>query len=283
MISCFLIGGLGNQLFQIFTTISLAISNKIKFVFINLETLTDGSPNTTIRYTYWKNILSRLIPFLTHEYEYNVIEKEKTFEYDEVNIISNTNDKILLIGYYQSYKYFETNYTTIYKLLNFDKQKEIVLKKIQLSADYLTNSISIHFRIGDYKKLIDYHPIMNYNYYENSLNYIKTKNTSDNINVIYFYEEEDIDAVNEIINKLKQQFTTYNFISVNKNLEDWEQMLFMSSCNHNIIANSSFSWWAAYLNSWNNKIVCYPSKWFGCKALHNTKDLSPPDWIKIEV
>jgi hypothetical protein len=283
MISCFLMGGLGNQLFQIFTTISLAMSKGDNFVFINLEILTDGSINTTVRHTYWKNILVNLVPFLSNSYGYNMLIKERSFEYNEFDIISNSNDKILLKGYFQSYKYFQSNYITIYNLLNFDKQKEMILKKLQINTEYLNNTISIHFRIGDYKKITDYHPIMDYNYYEKSLNYMKSKITSSNTNIIYFCEQEDISDVNKIINKLKQNFTTFNFILGNKNLEDWEQMLFMSCCHHNIIANSSFSWWAAYLNFWSNKIVCYPSKWFGDIVGHNTKDLCPSDWIKIQI
>jgi hypothetical protein len=60
-------------------------------------------------------------------------------------------------------------------------------------------------------------------------------------------------------------------------------MLLMSLCHHNIIANSSFSWWSAYFNSWEDKIVCYPSVWFGEVAKNNTKDLCPPEWVKINV
>jgi hypothetical protein len=66
-------------------------------------------------------------------------------------------------------------------------------------------------------------------------------------------------------------------------LADWEQLLLMSCCHHNIIANSTFSWWAAYFNSWKDKIVCYPSVWFGNIANHDTKDLCPEEWIKIQV
>ena len=65
--------------------------------------------------------------------------------------------------------------------------------------------------------------------------------------------------------------------------QDWQQMLVMSCCHHNIIANSSFSWWGAYLNKNIRKIVCYPSKWFGPKTQHHdTSDLCPEEWTKID-
>ena len=58
-------------------------------------------------------------------------------------------------------------------------------------------------------------------------------------------------------------------------------MIYLSSCQHNIIANSTFSWWGAYLNQNKHKIVTYPSIWFGFNA--NTSDLFPTDWIKINM
>jgi hypothetical protein len=78
-------------------------------------------------------------------------------------------------------------------------------------------------------------------------------------------------------------YSLYRFEKGTKQLSDWEQLLFMSCCNHNIIANSTFSWWAAYFNSWEDKIVCYPSVWFGPSANHNTMDLCPESWNKISV
>jgi hypothetical protein len=57
----------------------------------------------------------------------------------------------------------------------------------------------------------------------------------------------------------------------------------MSLCKHNIIANSSFSWWGAYFNENLEKIVCYPSVWFGKNVEHNVVDLFPNRWVKINV
>ena len=67
-----------------------------------------------------------------------------------------------------------------------------------------------------------------------------------------------------------------NFIKLENGLSDWEEMLAMSLCKYNIIANSSFSWWGAYFNENKEKIVCYPSVWFGeVLSYHNIKELHP--------
>ena len=85
----------------------------------------------------------------------------------------------------------------------------------------------------------------------------------------------------QIIDMLKKTITSCAFIKVIDEVEDWQQLLLMSACSHNIIANSSFSWWGAYLNTNPTKIVCYPEIWFGSKATHDTKDLFPESWTKI--
>jgi hypothetical protein len=87
----------------------------------------------------------------------------------------------------------------------------------------------------------------------------------------------------EKINKLQTDFPEYVFIRGQNTLADWEQLLLMSCCQHNIIANSSFSWWAAYFNLNTEKIVCYPSVWFGPNANLDTKDLCPDKWVKINI
>ena len=142
----------------------------------------------------------------------------------------------------------------------------------------------MHFRIGDYKKLQEYHPLATYEYYERALEYIQNASTSgEKFAILYFCEDVDIEDVLSIVNRLANQFPNYDFIRGDNTLADWEQMIYMSLCHHNIIANSSFSWWAAYFNSHDDKIVCYPSVWFGEKAKNDTKDLCPDEWVKIQV
>ena len=147
----------------------------------------------------------------------------------------------------------------------------------------LGNTISMHFRIGDYKKIQEFHPLATYDFYERSLTYIQCSKPTSTFNVLYFCEDCDIDDVLIIINKLTSKFPMYTFSRGMNTLEDWQQMLLMSCCHHNIIANSSFSWWSAYLNSNKDKIVCYPSVWFGKVANNDTRDLCPLDWVRVNV
>tara|TARA_Y100000817_G_C16715232_1_gene481137 strand:+ start:518 stop:844 length:327 start_codon:yes stop_codon:yes gene_type:complete len=102
------------------------------------------------------------------------------------------------------------------------------------------------------------------------------------IRIYYYYEKQDEDRVLNSIETLVNEYPMIDFRACCDGLEDWEQMLAMSLCDHNIIANSTFSWWGAYLNDNADKIVCYPESWFG-PALpnHDTKDLFPKEWVKI--
>jgi hypothetical protein len=120
-------------------------------------------------------------------------------------------------------------------------------------------------------------------YYERALFNIVSKTGKDVWKVLYFYEERDINEVTPAIQSLKNKFPNIDFVSVDHSLEDYEQMLLMSMCSHNVIANITFSWWGAYFNTNNEKTVCYPSLWFGPALQKNVKDMFPPDWDKITV
>ena len=274
-------GGLGNQLFQIFTTISYSIESKNPFQFLNVSTLGGGS--CTMRYTFWDTFFYKLKPFLVDSLPAYCVISETCFTYKEISIDKLNNLNVMLSGYFQSYKYFEKNYNTICKLIDLQGLKKNVINKLELTNEYLDNTISMHFRLGDYKKVSDFHPlIIKYDYYEKCLEYIKNTQPDKNFTILYFCEDEDIDDVSKKINELENMYPQYNFERCNNTLSDWEQMILMSCCHHNIIANSSFSWWSAYFNSHNDKIICYPSIWFGAHANIQTQDLFPLSWMCIK-
>lgn len=285
MITCYLQGGLGNQLFQIFTTIACAIKNKTKFAFPNTYQLSNGS---TPRHTYWNSFLSNLQPFLTTITEetmrQSAIIREQCFSYNElaINKVPFKDYPIkTLAGYFQSPKYFYQYRDTIFKMIKLDANKNNVYNKCPLEYE---NIISLHFRLGDYKKIQDFHPIMTLDYYKKAIECILEKSIPTPKTILYFCEDDDIEEVEKKIQELKLSFLfDIEFVRGGQGLEDWEQMLQMSLCKYNIIANSTFSWWGAYFNTnpKNEQIVVYPSIWFGPKAKHDTKDLFPNNWIPV--
>ena len=279
MLSCFLQGGLGNQLFQIFTTISHALNYKTSFLFLNDYQLGNGENGATIRYTYWNSFFKRLKIFTRDRDRMPKMEflKEKEFTYRELPPIFNEN--YMLLGYYQSPKYFDKNRDLLFKLIKLEEKKNLVKENDVSTIDY-NNTISMHFRFGDYKLVPYMHPILKKDYYVNCLKYIlNQKNNMER--VLYFCEEEDCEEVSEYIVYLKREFPDLIFEKANPLLEDWQQMLQMSLCKYNIIANSTFSWWGAYFNTNQGKIVCYPEKWFG-PAGHDTRDLFLDSWVKMD-
>jgi hypothetical protein len=287
MLTCKLQGGLGNQLFQIYTTIAYAIQTNQKFIFLNVHEL---KSSVTDRHTYWENFLKSLKPFLIEPGLINkdnlVIIKEKRFMYDDLPLpLSNQKNKIkVLNGYFQSYKYFNNYFQTINRLLKIDDIKvELTNKYRKLIND--EEPTSMHFRLGDYKKLPEHYVILQVDYYREALNYLleTTELTNPRAKVLYFCEEQDLEDVEFIISILKTDFPTIVFLRADPELEDWEQLILMSLCRNNIIANSTFSWWAGYLNIYRQKKVIYPATWFGQKLqkTHDMGDLFPVDWIKI--
>jgi hypothetical protein len=292
MLTCNLQGGLGNQLFQIFTTISLSMKTGTSFFFINRYQLTndkDALNGATIRYTYWDTFLASLIPFIRDESKLpklDMYSKEQSFNYDQtilMNLLNNQQKVIMLVGYFQSYKYFDMYKKGIFKIIKLEAKQNTLKTKYVNDINFDT-TVSLHFRLGDYKKLQDYHPILSDIYYIDALKQIKKNTNTSNKpvrTVLYFCEDADFDEVYEKIYNLEQIFPELIFMRADNNLQDWEQLVLMSLCSHNIIANSTFSWWGAYFNMNPTKIVCYPSIWFGPRAGHNTDDLFPEDWTKI--
>jgi hypothetical protein len=279
MIYIEIMGGLGNQLFQIFCGIAYSLENNIPFK-INISKFDLVSPvdNISKRPTYWDNFLSNLSTFTYQKQLIIQVYNEPDFIYNKIPYIS---EDFKLYGYYQSYKYFDGQFADICKMINLDNQKAEIYEKYN---HYFNNKkiICIHFRIGDLKNNKGYGPVIDEKYSIRCLNYMK-ENLPDfsNYEILYFGEKEDNMLIESFIEKINSEFKN-KYTIIDYAIPDWEQLLLMSLCSHNIIANSTFSWWGAYFNNNTNKIVCYPSLWFGYNCNnHNTKDLFPESWIKI--
>ncbi len=285
--TCNLMGGLGNQLFQIFTTMSYAFESNRKFFFKYSEMLDK-------RITYWDTFLNNIKQFTVINYpqsQYIQLHESPNFLYSPIPHMIDAKESILLYGYFQSYKYFEKYYHHICCIIKLYEQKQNI--KVEFSEIAFENTCSMHFRIGDYKTVPDCHPILSYDYYERSIQYILTNrkkeaNTTNDdlsdvhLNILYFCEKVDNEEVLIKINRLQNVFPNCKFIKVEDTITEWKQLLIMSLCSHNIIANSTFSWWGAYFNDDTNKIVCYSDIWFG--PVYHFKimdDLCPVKWIKI--
>lgn len=171
-------------------------------------------------------------------------------------------------GYFQSEKYFKDIEKIIRKDFNIiipAAWKNIdMMKKIQES-----NSIGIHIRRGDF--------INNQNHGLCSLEYYKraVKHMEENVsNPVFFYFSDDIEWVKE---NLWNTWTQSYFVDFNNADTNYEDLRLMSLCKHNITANSSFSWWWAWLNNNKEKIVIVPEKW----SLADNEDRIPFSWIKM--
>jgi hypothetical protein len=274
-----LYGGLGNQLFQIFTTIAYSIRNKQPFQFPAV--LNQGKVD---RPDYWSSMLSRLKIFTTRETPTGMKVTEKGHHYEELSpLLSSGSDTVILDGYFQSRKYFADYEESICRMIGLDAQRERVREKYD-EYDY-GHMISMHFRLGDYKNLSAFHNILPVTYYQSALAHImRTVDEAKKFQVLYFCEVEDNDIVEQKITEIRQVFPSLSFVKSTNEPQDWEQMLMMSLCAHHVIANSTFSWWGANLSQNPTKVVCYPEEWFGPNLRHlDIKDLFPQEWHQIAI
>lgn len=186
------------------------------------------------------------------------IYQEKGFEFD-ANIFS-VNDNTALEGYFQSYKYFDKYENEIKKEFTF---KDSITSKCKGIIAQYSDPISIHVRRGDYVK----HP----GFWNVTPEYLTEALGSlpyGNYNYLVF--SDDMEWCKQVFN---EEFT---FIEGSDQFED---LCLMSLCKHNIISNSSFSWWAAWLNSNPGKTVITPSNWF--TEPKPLEDLFPNNWIVL--
>jgi len=198
------------------------------------------------------------------------------------SIPPHSNENVLLTGYFQSYKYFINNWEQICLMINLSEQQILAKRKYSHYFQEDKHTISMHFRLGDYINIQDNHPLMPITYYSKALTYILNKRPNITTKrVLYFCQDIDNKTVSHMINTMQSVYLNVEFVKVDDSISDWEQMLLMSNCDDNIIANSTFSWWGGFFNNNITRVVCYPFIWFGPALTHNVNDLFPSDWQQI--
>lgn len=194
------------------------------------------------------------------------IHYEKGFNYNKT--VLTYGDNTNYTGNYQTEKYFSFIKNEIEKDFTFKEEIRNSSYEIYKNIKKEKQLVSLHVRRGDYVNLQQYHPLCSMEYYEKSL-----KNL-DECDIICF--SDDIEWCKNNLSHISRDI--FYCESNNRYID----MCLMSMCDHNIIANSSFSWWGAWLNKNPDKIVTAPKKWFGPNYhFHNTDDLIPNNWRKI--
>lgn len=266
MIVSQILGGLGNQMFQYAICRSIAEINSYDFK-LDIQSFSNYKKRI---YELDKFNIQNNIATDADINKCKTIYKESSMLYDEK--MFSINDNSYLAGYWQNEKYIKNI-------------REILLKEFTLNKysdkfnNYLNNidgySVSIHIRRSDYiteTHTNKYHGICSNEYYYKSL--LMLDNYIDVSNILVFSDDKDY-----VKNNL--DLSTYKHVYYIEDISDIEEMMLMSRCKHNIIANSTFSWWGAWLNTNPEKIVIAPKKWFNNIEAQNNQEIVPNEWIKI--
>ncbi len=200
---------------------------------------------------------------------------EKHIEYTEIT--GNKKKHLYLEGYWQSHKYFLGNEHEIKSL--FLKPVDYFNNENRTIADRMRskNSIAIHIRRGDYVRNIhanSFHGLCSMDYYLNAIDYL-VKNNYANPNSELFIFSDEIEWVK---NNLKVDYNTY-YVNHNSSEQAHLDLLLMSQCEHHILANSSFSWWGAYLSTSKGKKIA-PKSWYAGSS-KDTSFMFPEAWIRL--
>jgi hypothetical protein len=295
MIIVKLMGGLGNQMFQYAFGKALAIRNntelKLDITFLQDRTFKENFTYRDFELDVFKikaeiasardieefkkissgrirNLIPLFLPFFRH----HIYLREPHFQFFRRAL--NAPENTYADGYWQSEKYFQS---VRKELLNeFAPAKALSADTIDFERQIkATNSVSIHVRRGDYvtnKHTNQYHGTCNDKYYFRAIKLISHKISNPEF---FVFSDEPEWFKNNVHSDYPVNFVTHNAGS-----KAFEDNYLMSLCKHNIVANSSFSWWGAWLNQNQHKTVIAPEKWFNDSS-KNTKDLLPETWLKI--
>ena len=293
MIIAHLIGGLGNQMFQYAASRALSLERDLPLYLdvqdfegyslhngyelnrvFNIDTQIAGKVELkeVLNWRAYTPIRKKLYrPQLSKFRGMRMFVDTQFTSWRQINEVPND---CYLMGNWQTEHYFNNFQAIIRSDFSFRMQPVGLNAALteQIGRDM---AVSLHVRRGDYvanSSSLAYHGLCSVVYYQHAIRYI-----SDRVdNPIFFIFSDDIDWVKE---NLHIKYPCH-YIDHNKGNESYNDMRLMSLCKHHIIANSSFSWWGAWLNPWTDKIVVAPKRWV--LTDFDTSDILPASWIKME-
>jgi hypothetical protein len=283
-------GGLGNQLFQYAAARAVALKLDGQVV-LDISGLRQNNSRATNRVyeldafninanitscNYRQYFFAKYLPKL---YKLLWLSKpcvEHSFAYDPS--VSMLQTSAYFLGFWQSYKYFSEFSEILRREISPKKKLSHLGQKYEHLIRSDKNSVAVHVRRGDYVSLLsaaNFHGVLPKEYYLNGMRAVLEKIVGAN----FYFFSDDVDWC-------VKNFSTLNkvtFIEYSKDRESWEDLILISLCRHHIIANSSFSWWGAWLSDGsisNKNIVIAPKRWF-LKFDSNCEDRFPPHWQLI--
>lgn len=253
------------MMFQIAATLSMAIDKGVDASFPNLMTQliylnNENTHNSKLKHSI--EYLSLFDKLLTEQPPQGLKTYRYPLHYDSTIPEGN---KFIIDGFFQSERYFNHHRDAILSLLQIPDSVMSVINE-KYSHILNTKTTSLHVRRGDYVRHPNHHPTCGDEYYREAISKIDGETT-----LVVF--SDDIDWCKKNLN--------YDNTIYVENEKDYIELYLMSLCDNNIIANSSFSWWGAWLNQNNKKIVVGPKQWFGSSITHDDSDIIPESWIKI--
>jgi len=272
-------GGLGNQMFQYAAARSLSKSKKVDldFSFLLQNNVTNDSFSARqfelgIFHKLKARIISNyFIKLLKSKKKLFKILSNRYYEVNDENILNHSNinsSNLYLDGYFQNPLIFQNFRDTLIDEFTFP-QLTSQSKKIELKITAVKNPVAVHIRRGDYVKpeILNYHGLLSTTYYKQSVELINSKIE----NPVFFIFSDDTEWCKNNLSFIdKKQIITGTTHS-------WEDLYLMSKCKHQIIANSTFSWWGAWLNLNPEKIVIAPKRWLS----YVETNIIPKEWISL--
>lgn len=250
-------GGLGNQLFQTAAVLAIAKEKNKKPIF-------HPKPNQNCsRKIDYNNSYFHKIERTTQPLNYPMF-KENGFAYKPIQI----NNDTMLFGYFQSEKYFKNHKNYILDTLTLPDKVKNQLNEKYKNLIGREDTVSVHVRRGDYVRLQHFHTVQSLDYYKKGIE----KFSEDSMFVI-FSDDLNWCKQQELFKGLKNKQFVQDI--------DYNELYLMSLCRNHIIANSSFSWWGAYMNRNENKKIICPQNWFGPKGPKDLQDIRPSEWTII--